>query len=57
MPKTEAEIEEWAKEYPDVAGIVETIAIKKAKEQSDALEQRIKEIDELNARTTKEEQR
>jgi len=54
LPKTEAEIEEWAKEYPDVAGIVETIAIKKAKEQSDALEKRIKEIDELNARTTKE---
>jgi len=54
LPKTEEEIEEWAKEYPDVAGIVETIAIKKAKEQSDALELRIKEIDELNARTTKE---
>ena len=54
LPKTEAEIETWAKEYPDVAGIVETIAIKKAKEQSDALEKRIKEIDELNARTTKE---
>ena len=54
LPKTEAEIEEWAKEYPDVAGIVETIAIKKAKEQSDALEKRIKEIDELNAKTTKE---
>ena len=54
LPKTEEEIEEWTKEYPDVAGIVETIAIKKAKEQSDALELRIKEIDELNARTTKE---
>ena len=54
LPKTEAEIEEWAKEYPDVAGIVETIAIKKAKEQSDALEKRIKQIDELNAKTAKE---
>ena len=54
LPKTEAEIEEWAKEYPDVAGIVETIAIKKAKEQSDALEKRIKEIDELNAKSAKE---
>ena len=54
LPKTEKEIEEWAKEYPDVAGIVETIAIKKAKEQSDALEKRIKEIDELNAKTSKE---
>ena len=54
LPKTEAEIETWAKDYPDVAAIIETIAIKKAKEQSDALEQRIKEIDELNARTSKE---
>ena len=54
LPKTEAEIEIWAKDYPDVAAIIETIAIKKAKEQSDALEQRIKEIDELNARTSKE---
>ena len=54
LPKTEEEIEEWAKEYPDVAGIVETIAIKKAKEQSDALEKRIKQIDELNAKTAKE---
>ena len=54
LPKTEEEIETWAKEYPDVAGIVETIAIKKAKEQSDALEKRIKEIDELNAKTTKD---
>ena len=54
LPKTEAEIEEWAKEYPDVAGIVETIAIKKAKEQSHSLEKKIKEIDELNAKTVKE---
>jgi len=54
FPKTEEEIDEWTKEYPDVAGIVETIALKKAKEQSDALEKRIKEIDELNARTSKE---
>ena len=54
LPKTEKELEEWAKEYPDVAKIVETIAIKKAKEQSEVIEQRLKEIDELNAKTTKE---
>jgi hypothetical protein len=54
LPKTEAEIETWAKDYPDVAAIIETIAIKKAKEQSHALEKRIKEIDDLNAQTTKE---
>ena len=29
LPKSEEEIEEWAKEYPDVAAIVETIATKK----------------------------
>ena len=54
LPKTEEEIEEWAKEYPDVAGIVETIAIKKAKNNLRFFRKRIKEIDELNARTTKE---
>ena len=32
LPKSDEDIEAWAKEYPDVAGIVETIAIKKSKE-------------------------
>ena len=54
LPKSEEEIEAWAKEYPDVAQIVETIAIKKSREQSEELEKRIKEIDELNQKTTKE---
>jgi hypothetical protein len=54
LPKSEEEIEAWAKEYPDVAQIVETIAIKKAREQSDILEKRIKEIDDLNEKTIKE---
>ncbi len=45
LPKTEEELTEWAKEYPDVAKIVETIAIKKAKEQSSELEERLKKID------------
>ena len=47
LPKSEQEIEEWANQYPDVAGIVETIAIKKAQEQSSGLEERIREIDEM----------
>ena len=47
LPKTEEEIDAWAKEYPDVAGIVETIAIKKAKEQSSILEERMKKVDEM----------
>ena len=44
LPKTEEELTEWAREYPDVAKIVETIAIKKAKEQSSELEERLKKI-------------
>ena len=47
LPKSEEELDEWAKEYPDVAKIVETIAIKKAKEQSKDLEERLKQINEM----------
>ena len=54
LPKSDEDITEWAKEYPDVAAIVETIAMKKAKEQSDELSVRIKEIDERDANSIKE---
>ena len=47
LPKSEQEIEAWAQQYPDVAGIIETIAIKKAQEQSQGLQERIREIDEM----------
>jgi len=47
LPKSEQEIEEWAREYPDVAGIIETIATKKAQEQAHGLEERLREIDEM----------
>ena len=45
-PKSEEDIDNWAKQYPDVAGIVETIAAKKAQEMFDKANIRIKEIDE-----------
>ena len=54
LPKSDEDIEEWAKEYPDVAAIVETIAMKKASAQSSALEERIKAIDEMQLSATKE---
>jgi hypothetical protein len=54
LPKSDEDLEEWAKEYPDVAAIVETIAMKKAREQSTALEERMKAIDELQSSATKE---
>jgi len=54
LPKTESEIEEWSKEYPDVAAIVETIAMKKAREQSESINKKLKEIDEMNAQNAKD---
>ena len=54
LPKSEEDIEEWAKKYPDVAGIVETIAIKKAKEQANSIEERVKELSEMQKDVTRE---
>lgn len=49
MPTSEEELEQWTKDFPDVAKIVETIAMKKASEMSKALEERIKRLDEKDA--------
>lgn len=54
LPKTDEDIESWAKEYPDVAAIVETIAMKKAREQSTEIEERLKAIDEMQNTASKE---
>ena len=54
LPKSDQDIEAWAKQYPDVAAIVETIAIKKAKEQSDHLEARVKQINEMQSDVSRE---
>ena len=54
LPKSDEDIEAWAKDYPDVAAIVETIAIKKSKEQSKELEDRIQKINEMQDSATKE---
>jgi membrane-associated HD superfamily phosphohydrolase len=54
LPKSDADLESWMKQYPDVAAIVETIAIKKAKEQADSLEERMKAIDDLQYNAKKE---
>ena len=54
LPKSDEDIDAWAKQYPDVAAIVETIAIKKAREQSQGLEDTKKEIDEMKATASRE---
>ena len=54
LPKSDEDLEAWATKHPDVAAIVETIAIKKSKEQSKDLEDRIKKINEMQESATKE---
>ena len=54
LPKSDEDIEAWAADYPDVAQIVESIAMKKAMEQSKALEARVKVIDEMQLNAVKD---
>ena len=46
-PKSDEDIEQWAKEYPDVAGVVETIATKKAQEMFSKADAKLQELDKV----------
>jgi hypothetical protein len=48
-PKSDEDIEQWTKEYPDVAGIVETIAAKKAQEMFNKADARLQELDKAQS--------
>lgn len=54
LPKTDEEIDAWASEYPDVAKIVETIAMKKAVEQNKDIEERLNSLSERERLTSRE---
>ena len=54
LPTNEDDLAKWAATYPDVAKIVETIAIKKAKEQTASIEQRFAALDEQEKLTARE---
>ena len=54
LPKSEEDLEKWVKEYPDVAAIIETIAIKKAREQAKSLEDKMKAVDDMQYTAKKE---
>jgi hypothetical protein len=54
LPKTEEELAAWAEQYPDVAKIVESIAMKKAKEQSESIELRLRSLDERELETARD---
>jgi hypothetical protein len=50
-PKSDEEIDAWAKKYPEIASIVETKAAKIAEEKFAKADKRLQEIDQLNAET------
>ena len=54
LPKSDEELEAWAKKYPDVAGIIETIADKKSKASAEDLEKRMADLEELRVNATRE---
>ena len=53
LPSTEEEIAAWAGKYPQVANIMQTMALKAAKDQNETLSNRMKEIDDLQISANK----
>ena len=51
LPKSDEDIAEWAAQYPDIAGIVETIASKKAEQMFSKADVRLKKMDEVHYET------
>lgn len=54
LPTSEEDLAEWTKQFPEVAKIVETIALKKAREQTAELDKRLRDIDEKEVLNAKE---
>ena len=52
-PKSDEDIASWAEKYPDVAGIVETIAEKKARQMFDKANIQIEELSKAKQETTR----
>lgn len=54
FPKTDAEIDQWSKKYPQVAEIVDSIAQKRANEVLQRGEKRLEKMERLEAKLTKQ---
>lgn len=54
FPTTEEELSEWTAKFPEVAKIVETIALKKAREQTAELDKRLRDLGEREVQTARE---
>ena len=48
-PKSDEDIEEWSKQYPDIAGIVETISAKIAQKKFDEANQELKDLKKVQS--------
>lgn len=57
LPARDEDIDAWAKQYPDVYRIVESIALKKAKETQKTLEERMRQVDETERETARQKAR
>lgn len=57
LPARDEDIDAWARQYPDVYRIVESIAMKKAKETTKTLEERMRKVDESERETSREKAR
>ena len=55
LPKTDEQIDDWANKYPDVAKVVETIATKKARENSKQIEEKLAYLSEKEQRVNRKE--
>lgn len=55
FPKTDEEIEQWSKKYPEVAKIVDTIARKRANEALEEGEKRLAGLKQLETKLTRKE--
>jgi DNA repair exonuclease SbcCD ATPase subunit len=55
FPKTDEEIEQWSKKYPDVAKIVDTIARKRANEVAEHLKNGEKRLEQIETSLTRRE--
>lgn len=53
FPKTEAEIDAWMKKFPDVAGIVKTIAMKEAIDANRKIDERLKDLNDREVKSAK----
>jgi DNA repair exonuclease SbcCD ATPase subunit len=54
FPKTDAEIEEWSRRYPEVSKIIDTIARKRANEALEIGEKKIKSLEKMEGQIKRE---